>query len=34
MLLMPNFREENLLAMSSRNERLTTEERQEAAIIL
>jgi len=29
----PIFREENLLAMSSRNERLTAEERKEAAII-
>jgi len=29
----PIFREENLLAMSSRNERLTPEERKEAAII-
>ncbi|RED24761.1 pantothenate synthetase [Flavobacterium cutihirudinis] len=29
----PIFREDNLLAMSSRNERLTTEERKEAAII-
>ncbi|OXA81833.1 pantothenate synthetase [Flavobacterium aquidurense] len=29
----PIFREENQLAMSSRNERLTTEERKEAAII-
>jgi len=29
----PIFREENHLAMSSRNERLTTEERKEAAII-
>ncbi|WDF59585.1 pantoate--beta-alanine ligase [Flavobacterium sp. KACC 22758] len=29
----PIFREDNLLAMSSRNERLTSEERKEAAII-
>jgi pantoate--beta-alanine ligase len=29
----PIFREENLLAMSSRNERLSTEERKEASII-
>jgi pantoate--beta-alanine ligase len=29
----PIFREENLLAMSSRNERLTAEERKEASII-
>jgi pantoate--beta-alanine ligase len=29
----PIFREENQLAMSSRNERLTSEERKEAAII-
>jgi pantoate--beta-alanine ligase len=29
----PIFREDNLLAMSSRNERLTTEERKEASII-